>query len=495
MSERPRTFTEEDHRHPLPRKRLLAVIATAAAALSMACSATAVPPPAAMAWAPCAEGGEIGMECAALDVPVDPAEPDGRRISLQLGRLPATGPAEGSVLINFGGPGPSGIDTLREFAHGAFAKLRERMHIVTWGPRGYGPPAVGRSTALNCDWTPFIRPTPPLPGDQAGLDEMAATNRAIATPCRDTDPALFDHMDSASHAWDMEAIRQAIGEPALNFYGASYGGVYAQAYARLFPDRVHAMVLDGTWSQSTDDWAAELDATARDHETFFQRFLDWCSAEPSCALYGRDIEARWQQLVAQADHTPMPAPAVDAHYSGRDLQFLAMRRLFHGPDEWPAIATAIAAAGQGDASGFAPPGRRSPYPTLDTLSVTECLDNPTFADVDDLTATVERIKAVAPNTGASFTRIAHLPVTCIGWPAPLSNPPTPLPDGLPPLLGAGTWSDFASTERVTAEVPGSVSIFHDGPGHGLYANGNACVIEHANRYFLTKELPPEGTTC
>ena len=48
---------------------------------------------------------------------------------------------------------------------------------------------------------------------------------------------------------------------------------------------------------------------------------------------------------------------------------------------------------------------------------------------------------------------------------------------------------------MTEQVPGSVSIFHDGPGHVLFASGNACMIEHANRYFLENELPPEGTTC
>ena len=447
-----------------------------------------------MVWTPCAEGAEIGMECASLDVPVDPAEPDGRRITLQLGRLPATGPSDGSVLTNFGGPGPSGILMLSKMTHSAFTALRERMDIVTWDPRGYGGPFGGRSTALDCDWSGLVRLTPPYPQDQAAFDEQAATNRTAATACRDTDPALFDHMDSASNAWDMEEIRQSLGEPELNFYGSSYGGMYGQAYARLFPDRIRTMVLDGTSNHSTDDWAGELDALARDQEALFQRFVDWCEAEPSCALHGSDVGDRWRRLVAQAERTPEPAPAVDARYSGRDLQTLAMNPIRQGPERWPALADAVAAAEQGDASGFAPPGSRTPYPAIGTPGVTECLEFPNFADVGELTATVDRIRTVAPNTGASFPLVAHI-VTCIGWPAPLSNPPAPLPAGVPPLLGAGTWSDFPGTNRVTEQVPGSVSIFHDGPGHVLYASGNACVIEHANRYFLEKDLPPEGTTC
>jgi pimeloyl-ACP methyl ester carboxylesterase len=483
-----------DFRHPVPRKRLLAVIVAAAAALTVACApATADPPPAAIAWTPCPDGAEIGMECAALDVPVDPADPEGRRITLQLGRLPATGPAEGSVLTNFGGPGPSGIEMLRKMTHGSFTSLRERMHIVTWDPRGYGGPFGGRSTALDCDWTTLVRPTPPYPADQAEFDALAAANRATAAACRDTDPTLFDHMDSASNAWDLEAIRVALGDPELNFYGSSYGGMIGQAYARLFPDRIRTMVLDGTSTHSTGDWASELDALARDQEALFQRFVDWCAAEPSCALHGSDVGDRWQKVLAQADRTPVPAPAVDAAYTRRDLQALAMNPVRRGPEGWPALAQAVVAAEQGDASGFAPPGRW-PYPSVGTPGVTECLEFPSFTDIDELTTTVERITTLAPNTGAAFPLVAHI-VTCIGWPAPLSNPPAPLPDGVPPLLGAGTWSDYPGTDRVIDQVPGSVSILHDGPGHVLYANGNTCVIDHANRYFLEKDLPADGTTC
>ena len=273
------------------------MIVAAAAVLTVACApATADPPPAATAWAPCPDGAEIGMECAALDVPVDPAEPEGRRITLQLGRLPATGSAEGSVLTNFGGPGPSGIDMLREMAHGSFASLRERMHIVTWDPRGYGGPFGGRSTALGCDWTTLVRPTPPYPADQAEFDALAAANRATATACRDTDPTLFDHMDSASNAWDLEAIRVALGEPELNFYGSSYGGMYGQAYARLFPDRIRTMVLDGTSTHSTADWPSELDALARDQEALFQRFVAWCAARTEL----RTARQRRRRPVAEA---------------------------------------------------------------------------------------------------------------------------------------------------------------------------------------------------
>lgn len=450
-----------------------------------------------VAWGACADGpGAVGMECATLDVPVDPAQPDGRRITLALGRLPATGPqpAEGSVLINFGGPGAPGIALLRDRGAEAFAQLRQRMDIVTWDPRGYGGVFGGRSTELPCDWRRMVRPTPPFPADQAGLDQIAAANRAVAVPCRDTDPELFDHMDSASNAHDMERIRQALGEPQLDFYGSSYGGYFGQAYARLYPDRIRTMVLDGTANHATGDWAAELDAIAHDNESAFGRFVEWCGTDPSCVLHGTDVAGRWQQLVADADRSPIPATGVDARYTGRDLQGLAAGDVMAGPAGWAALAQAIATAENGDAAGFVPPGGGNPYPIIGSPGVTECLEIPRYADQQQMATTVDRLRAIAPNRGAAFPLAAHV-LSCAGWPAPLSNPPAPLPDGVPPLLGAGTWLDFGGTDRVVQQVPGSVSIFHDGPGHVLYASGNACVVEHVNRYFTTAELPSPGTRC
>jgi pimeloyl-ACP methyl ester carboxylesterase len=450
-------------------------------------------------WGACPDGGgRAGMQCATLTVPVDPDQPGGRTIDLKVGRLRATGTDPvGSVLVNFGGPGPSGITMLRDHFAGAFTELREWMHLVTWDPRGYGGEFGGRSTALGCDWRSMVRPrTPAFPRSQAEFDQLVAANRALAEPCRATDPALFDHMDSASHAHDMEAIRQALGEQRLNYYGASYGGVFGQAYARLFPDRLRTMVLDGTGNHATNDWDAELDAIARDSQATFQRFVDWCAATRSCALHGSDLTARWQHLVARADQTPIPARRAGAGvaYTGRELQTLAVSTAMRGQQGWPGLARAIRAAEHGDASGFRPPGQPSPYPMVGTPGVTECLDFPRFHDHAHLAATVQRLRTVAPDTGASFPLAAHTP-TCSGWPAPVTNPPAPLPEGVPPLLGAGTWTDFPGTARAIQQVAGSRSIYHDGPGHVLYASGNTCAIQHVNRYLATTKLPPPGTRC
>ena len=169
------------------------------------------------------------------------------------------------MTVNFGGPTGNSIDLMRSYGGGeAFAGLRQKMDIVTWDLRG-GPNSPGLSTNLACDWKGVRQPR--MPRDQASFDQLAAANRTEALRCQAKDPQLFASMDSGSHARDLEAIRQALGESEVNFYGASYGGFLAQSYARLYPQKVRTMVLDGTWNHSADNWDRELNQLARDVDT------------------------------------------------------------------------------------------------------------------------------------------------------------------------------------------------------------------------------------
>lgn len=427
-------------------------------------------------WQPCPGDSAVAAECTDLPVPVTSS----RTITLKLARLPATGPRRGSVLVNFGGPQGDQIALLRSRPQ-IFDRVRESMDVVTWDPRGY--PGLSRPV-LACDWS-LLR-TPRFPADRAGFDRLVAANRDRGERCRATDPELFDHMDSGSDARDVEAIRVALGERRVNFIGTSYGGVIAQAYARRYPHRVRTVYVDGTGNHSARDWERELDAIARDNEAFVRRFLDRA---------GVDVERRWQALVARADAEPIPAAAANTAYDGTQLQALAFGKLRRGPVQWEEVVRAITAAEAGDASGFAPAPGRDPNPGLPGGGVKECLDFP-HADFAQVTRTVERLRRIAPNTGASFPLAWHLPLTCTGWPTPTANPPAPLPVTLPPFLGAGTWQDHAATKRVTDQVPGSRTIFLDGPGHNLFAGMmNACVVEHVSAYVTERRLPPAGASC
>ncbi|NUR92146.1 MAG: alpha/beta fold hydrolase [Nonomuraea sp.] len=430
-----------------------------------------------------------GARCSSVEVPVDWAEPGGRRISLPVATLPHTGPGPriGVVFSVPGGPGGSGLEDFAAYA-GSFARLRERFDVITFAPRTAGALGV---LPRECFTTgPWLT----RPGSRAAYDALGATMAAAVRRCRDHDPAFFDHLDSASVARDIDAVRAALGERRLSFVATSYGGVPAVAYARLFPGRVRAMFLDGAVNQLRRPMA---DARTRyaTYQRQFTRFAQWCDASADCPI--EDTARRWRALIAKADRVPLPA-GDDVAYSGFDLQVAAMPHLVSpgpGHARWRQLAEAIAKAGSGDATAFAAyvkAGTGSAKPqSYVAMNATHCADGLRFRDYREyraVRALGERISPDLPGMGL-WHRLG-----CVGWP-PAVNPVAPLPVGLPPFLGAGTWTDHDDTADVVRRVPGSATVRFDGPGHGLYLTGNACVIAYADAYLADLRLPPRGTVC
>ncbi|MFI7061536.1 alpha/beta hydrolase [Kribbella sp. NPDC050124] len=218
-------------------------------------------------------------------------------------------------------------------------------------------------------------------------------------------------------------------------------------------------------------------------QSFMIRFFDWCKCSP----------AQWQRLVAKANRTPIPAPAAGTTYDGNDLRTLGLQLARRGPEAYPKLAEAIKQALAGDASGFMPARPNPPYPYTPTPGVVECTDWPRPANQRELHRQVRRMEAAAPYTGASGT-IAYAMLSCVGWPVPVQNEPAALPRGLPPLLMVGNWSEYDSASRVIDQVPGSGSVYHDGPGHTLYMV-NACARAKIDAYFADRVVPPRGTRC
>ncbi|NUT42009.1 MAG: alpha/beta fold hydrolase [Thermoactinospora sp.] len=448
----------------------------------------AVPGP--VEWRSCGSGRPPDMRCSSVEVPVDWARPGGRRVSLPVATLPHTGagPRLGVVFSVPGGPGGSGLEDFASYAE-SFAHLRERFDVVTFAPRNAGALGV---LPRECFTTgPWLT----RPDSGAAYDALGVTVAAAVRRCRDHDPEFFDHLDSASVARDIDAVRAALGERRLSFVATSYGGVPAVAYARLFPGRVRAMYLDGAVNQLRRPLEDALSRYAT-YERQFRRFAEWCDASAGCPL--KDTGRRWRALIAAADRAPIRVKG-EVAYSGFDLQVAAMPHLVSpGPDHARRrqLAQAIVRAESGDATGFAAyveAGTGSPKPSsYVAMNATHCADGLRFLDYGEyraVRALGERVAPDLPGMGL-WHRLG-----CVGWP-PAANPVAPLPaTGLPPFLGAGTWTDHDDTADIVRRVPGSSTVRFDGPGHGLYLTGNACVIGYADAYLEDLRLPPRGTVC
>ena len=114
---------------------------TSAGAKSAAAGAAAIVPQASkLDWKPCT-GQLSGLQCASLQVPLNYADPGGRKITIALSMIPATAPAakqQGVMFVNPGGPGEPGRSLAAAVAQGISPQVAATYDIVGFDPRGVG---------------------------------------------------------------------------------------------------------------------------------------------------------------------------------------------------------------------------------------------------------------------------------------------------------------------------------------------------------------------
>ncbi len=261
------------------------------------------PTVAAPVWTPCfeVEGMATGtvFECTRLAVPLDYDRPQGASIELDLVRIPAGDPERrvGSILLNPGGPGGSGVDFAVGF--GPFvgpvlgSEVAARFDIVGFDPRG-----IARSTPIRCfdtfEEALAIFPSVAFPLTRAEEREFRTADRTLARACRTDREArrLGPHLSTANVARDMDVIRTALGDEELNFLGLSYGTFLGATYANLFPDRVRSVVVDGVldpiaWvnEERAVPFSTRLRSDEGAQETLEEFFVQCEAAAPgNCAL-------------------------------------------------------------------------------------------------------------------------------------------------------------------------------------------------------------------
>jgi len=200
-------------------------------------------------WSAC--GGTL--QCTSLTAPLDWQHPTAGSISLAMVRQRATGVRLGSLLVNPGGPGASGVQFVTANIDDAVdSTLQKHFDIVGFDPRG-----VGASTPVICydakqldEYLYAI--VPGTIGSGKWIDAKTASAQAFAAACRVHTGALLAHVDTVSAARDLDLERAVLGDSKLNYLGYSYGTYLGTIYAGLYPHRVGRMVLDS----AVDPWAS-----------------------------------------------------------------------------------------------------------------------------------------------------------------------------------------------------------------------------------------------
>ena len=460
--------------------------------LVVALAAAAVPADASAAvrWRACGSG----VQCGRVLVPLDHARPDGPRISIALARVPASRPATriGTLIVNPGGPGGSGVQLARHAAQVFSRPLRERFDIVGFDPRG-----VGRSTAMRCPGRQAAAiagdfdPTPDTRGGRAAI--LAAFAR-LGRSCRAASGALLAHVDTNSAAEDIERIRAALGEEKISYLGFSYGTLLGAAYADRHPDRVRAFVLDGAVDPALS--ATELNLQqARAFERELQAFLRWCAGSRGCAFAGGRRPGRvLDAFIRRVDRKPL---RVGRRSVGEATTVSAIANALYNREAWDVLADALAdAVRRRDAEGLLRLGSvDDEQASAGPFFAVNCLDRPAPA-AGSLAALERRFARVARHFGpTNFYTLA----ACTRWPVRAVGVPAPYRAvGAPPILVVGTTGDPATpygwSRSLASQLASGVLLTRIGHGHTGYGS-NTCIDAAVDTYLVDARPPRSGTVC
>ncbi|WP_336204980.1 alpha/beta hydrolase [Nonomuraea sp. LPB2021202275-12-8] len=450
----------------------------------------------AITWSSCAQ--DATAECGTLTVPVDWKNPRGQTIELALARRKATDPAAriGSLVINPGGPGGSGVDAVLQGWLGFTPEITRRFDVVGFDPRG-----VARSHPILCSLELALQAPDPLSiGDQADFEALLAYNERYRQDCRARTGPLFDHVDTGSVVRDLDTLRAALGDDKLTYYGVSYGTLIGQLYAERFPKRIRALALDSNMDHSLGT-RAFLDTESWTSQDSFDEFVAWCDRTASCALHGRDVRALWAELLARAERGELRLPGnPDVTLTKLDLIAQAFGA-FYGP-AFKELAEFLVALDSGATSARAiltPPTLRADQEINDSSQVF-CQDYALpIRDYREYAGHLRRSAAIAPDMLVSV--VAHgLAAACLGQPTPIPNPQHRLRvDRTPTLLLGNALHDPATGYPWAVNAARQIGrearlLTYEGWGHGVYGRGE-CPTGAIDGYLASGALPARGARC
>jgi pimeloyl-ACP methyl ester carboxylesterase len=460
---------------------------------------------------------DAGLQCATAVVPLDWDAPAGDTIDLALIRRAATGERRGSLLINPGGPGGSGVDFVRDSLDAAAGPaLQERFDIVGFDPRG-----VNHSTSVVCG-TPADRddfffgivpgvdpadPASPGDGEIGGDDWIAASeqrNGDWGALCLDGTGALLGEIDTGSAVRDLDVLRAALGEDALDYLGYSYGTYLGARYAEAFPARVGRFVLDGAVDPAMSEFETTL-TQARGFESAFRAYLADCLGRDDCPFTGsvETAVARTERIVADLATDPLRAP--DGRLLGLDSMFKAIILPLYSESNWPLLDDLFTEVPRGatdtafllaDAYHDRSAGQYSSN-NIEAFLAINCLDYPRQTDPEVMRSEAAQLAEAAPLFGP---RMAYGGTLCARWPfegaaerAPISAP------GSPDILVLGTTNDPATPYADSVTLAGTLEkgrlVTREGEGHTAYNKGNACVDETVEDFLVDGVVPRADPMC
>jgi pimeloyl-ACP methyl ester carboxylesterase len=443
-----------------------------------------------------------GTEQGSLEVPLDYDDPGAGVFDLYIVRHNATDPDNriGSLLVNPGGPGFGGSVLAANAASIYDDELLEKFDIIGWDPRGTGL----TEPHVNCidDYDKFYGEWDLTPDDDDERQAIVDLAKELAESCAEKNPWLAS-IGTNNSARDMNAIREALGEEKISYFGWSYGSELGAVWATLFPDTVRAAAIDGAADPTADPVESSLQQS-KGFEDTLATYLAQCSADDTCPFNNDgNAEAAFDALMQQIDENPLPAIEGRPKLT-RVMALTGVSQAMYSDDLWPQLSEALADAQDGDGTGlmtlydeyYGLVGDKEWNDDLEAFQAISCMDDEERTTVEEEDAITERYREVAPRlapgtTGGYF---------CSFFPKATDPRVDVTGKGAGPILVMGTTGDastpLASTKKMAETLEDGRLVVVTANQHTGYGV-NECSVDVIVDYLVDpeKNAPEDGFAC
>lgn len=451
----------------------------------------------ALTWRGCDSSLPSTARCSTLTVPRDWGDRSvSGTYSIALAKIPAAKPDKriGVLTFNPGGPGSTAVSNISWVYSLLPQRVRDRFDLVAWDPRGVGG---SQPYVTGCSMKDV---SPPATGQ---VDWLAWTTKYVRVTAKGNAACLAANRSEAPYlgtwqlAHDIDAMRQALGEDTITFWGMSYGTTVGRAYAQLFPSRVRALLLDGTISPKST-----IELWAREHT-----WDDPAAIDIALAALGPKYERRYARVMAALDERTLPDGS-----GGQTTRWevgSSIIRWASFQTTWGSIASLLNALNTAVRTRSATDGRRVAR-MIDDGSVgkswfgpqwtyVNCSDMPDRPSVETLAELAELGAAAGGvHVGQSVLREG---AQCAGMPS-LGRPLQPITSRLTlptaPLISNAIGDNrtpWSAAQDMTAAFTGSRAVQYGGTHHIIYGRVSKCVDRPVTRYLLKLKLPRSTVRC
>ncbi len=463
-------------------------------------------------WQPDCE--VTGYDCATITAPMNWDDPTMGDIELAMVRYQGDdGPGgRGSLFTNPGGPGASGVDFVQNGAETTFSgEILDGYDIVGWDPRG-----VQRSTPVDCFTDEELdvylydeEATLAEPGTPEYDAEVEAYYTQVGQQCLERTGPVLQYVDTLSTVRDLDLMRALVGDPALNYFGFSYGTLIGSQYAEMFPENVGRLVLDGV----VDASASQLDRIVFQNQGFegsLRAYAEDCLSSRDCPFSGSLDDALDSISQLYVDLAASPIPGSDGRTFYDFTLDTAIASGLYDESSWPFLSQMFSELEQGDAeTGFLLAdfyNGRNPDGTYadnssEAFPVINCLDYPIETDPAVLEQFYEDLKEAAPTTTSTLevTTETNDPF-CQFFPFPSKDQLGAVSaDGAAPILVLAATGDpatpYAEALSLVDQLDSAALVSFEGDDHIAYDNGDACVLGAVDDYLLDGDVPASDPEC